>query len=99
MIALITGGSGCGKSTYAEKLIASTPPGGRLYIATMQVYDEESQKRVARLWNISVGAGSAGIFGAWRKVLFVGACAHQNKRDEPCVLRGRHGADQQIHFP
>lgn len=48
MIALITGGSGCGKSTYAEGLIASTPAGRRLYIATMQVYDEESRKRVAR---------------------------------------------------
>ncbi len=48
MIALITGGSGCGKSTYAEKLIARMPGEKRIYIATMQVYDEESVKRVAR---------------------------------------------------
>ena len=48
MIALITGGSGCGKSTYAEKLIGALPREKRVYIATMQVYDEESVRRVAR---------------------------------------------------
>ena len=48
MIVLITGGSGCGKSTWAEKLVASLPNEKRVYIATMQVYDEESVKRVAR---------------------------------------------------
>ena len=48
MIVLLTGGSGCGKSTYAEKLIAAIPEDKRVYIATMQVYDEESVRRVAR---------------------------------------------------
>ncbi len=48
MIVLLTGGSCCGKSTYAEKLIAAMPKRNRVYIATMQVYDEESVKRVAR---------------------------------------------------
>ncbi|MBQ8536395.1 MAG: bifunctional adenosylcobinamide kinase/adenosylcobinamide-phosphate guanylyltransferase [Clostridia bacterium] len=48
MIVLVTGGSGCGKSTWAEKLIASLPNEKRVYIATMQVYDEESLQRVAR---------------------------------------------------
>ncbi len=48
MIALVTGGSGCGKSTWAEKLVSSFPDEGRVYIATMQVYDEESVRRVAR---------------------------------------------------
>lgn len=48
MIVLVTGGSGCGKSTWAEKLIASLPKEKRVYIATMQVYDEESVRRVAR---------------------------------------------------
>ena len=48
MIVLVTGGSGCGKSTWAEKLISSMPNEKRVYIATMQVYDEESVKRVAR---------------------------------------------------
>ncbi|MBO7384972.1 MAG: bifunctional adenosylcobinamide kinase/adenosylcobinamide-phosphate guanylyltransferase [Clostridia bacterium] len=48
MTALITGGSGCGKSTYAEKLVSRLPLENRVYIATMRVYDEESEKRVAR---------------------------------------------------
>ena len=48
MIVLVTGGSGCGKSTWAEKLIASLPDEKRVYIATMQVYDEESLRRVER---------------------------------------------------
>ena len=48
MIVLVTGGSGCGKSTWAEKLILSLQSGEKYYIATMQVYDEESRKRVER---------------------------------------------------
>ncbi|MBQ8202456.1 MAG: bifunctional adenosylcobinamide kinase/adenosylcobinamide-phosphate guanylyltransferase [Clostridia bacterium] len=48
MIVLVTGGSGCGKSTWAEKLVASMPEEKRVYIATMQVYDDESVRRVAR---------------------------------------------------
>ena len=48
MIVLLTGGSGCGKSTYAEKLVAALPRENRVYIATMQVADEESVRRVAR---------------------------------------------------
>lgn len=48
MIVLVTGGSGSGKSTWAEKLIAALPQENRIYIATMQVYDDESVKRVAR---------------------------------------------------
>ena len=48
MIVLVTGGSGCGKSTWAEKIIQAWPPENRFYIATMQVYDKESEQRVAR---------------------------------------------------
>ena len=48
MIVLVTGGSGCGKSTWAEKLVSALPAEKRVYIATMQVYDEESVQRVAR---------------------------------------------------
>ena len=48
MIVLVTGGSGCGKSKWAEKLVASLPNENRVYIATMQVYDAESIKRVER---------------------------------------------------
>ena len=48
MIILLTGGSGCDKSTYAEKLFTAMPRDRRVYIATMQVYDGESVRRVAR---------------------------------------------------
>lgn len=48
MIVLVTGGSGCGKSTWAERLIGTLPAENRVYIATMQVYDEESVQRVKR---------------------------------------------------
>lgn len=48
MTILLTGGSGCGKSAYAERLIASLPDERRVYIATMRVADEESVLRVRR---------------------------------------------------
>ncbi|MGN0764429.1 MAG: bifunctional adenosylcobinamide kinase/adenosylcobinamide-phosphate guanylyltransferase, partial [Aristaeellaceae bacterium] len=61
MIILLTGGSGCGKSTYAEKLIAAMPRDRRVYIATMQVYDGESVRRVARHRAQRAGMGFATI--------------------------------------
>ncbi len=47
MIALITGGSGCGKSTWAEKLVQSLG-GEKFYVATMRIVDEECDQRVRR---------------------------------------------------
>ena len=47
MTILLTGGSGCGKSTFAEKLAVGFP-GPRFYIAAMQPYDEECLKKIAR---------------------------------------------------
>jgi len=47
VIALVTGGSGCGKSTWAEKFV-QTLGGRKFYIATMQVVDEECLGRVTR---------------------------------------------------
>lgn len=49
MMYLIIGGSGSGKSVYAEDLLFSLPDAGKkYYIATMQVYDEESVRRVKK---------------------------------------------------
>lgn len=51
MLLLITGGSGSGKSEYAETKTAELgeATGGRMiYIATMEPYDEESYKRIER---------------------------------------------------
>jgi len=47
MNVLLTGGSACGKSTYAEKLAVQF--GGYLYyIAAMQPYGEESERRIEK---------------------------------------------------
>lgn len=50
MMILIVGGSGCGKSAYAEKRIMELSLGGeaRYYLATMQVYGEEGRAKVQR---------------------------------------------------
>ena len=49
MMALVIGGSGSGKSKWAEQVIARLPQmQKRYYIATMQAWDEESKRRVAR---------------------------------------------------
>ena len=44
---LLTGGSGCGKSTYAERLARSLPA-PRYYIATMRPYDVECLIKIDR---------------------------------------------------
>lgn len=48
MMHLITGGSGSGKSAYAEAQILVLNGERRIYIATMYPYDEESHRRIAR---------------------------------------------------
>lgn len=45
MITLIVGGSGSGKSAYAEELLDDFS-GKKFYLATMQVFDGEGQKKV-----------------------------------------------------
>ena len=46
MLILVTGGSASGKSAYAESLCLRYTP--RIYLACMQPYGEEGEKRVAR---------------------------------------------------
>lgn len=48
MIVVIIGGSGSGKSEFAEASAIELNQGGLVYIATMQPYDEESKGRVKR---------------------------------------------------
>lgn len=57
MIALIFGGSGSGKSDYAERLAVSLSTKQRIYLATMQVYDDESRRRVERHRQQRMGRG------------------------------------------
>lgn len=48
MFHLITGGSGSGKSAYAENCILEFQGKNRIYIATMFPFDEESHWRIER---------------------------------------------------
>lgn len=61
MITLITGGSGSGKSAYAEKYIChvSNEKGykEKYYIATMQVFDDEGQRKIDRHRRLRAGKG------------------------------------------
>ena len=47
MFTLVIGGAASGKSEYAEAHV-ETLPGRRLYIATMEPWDEECRARIAR---------------------------------------------------
>ena len=58
MLILVSGGSGSGKSQFAEDL-SVRGPAPRVYIATMQIWDTESEKRVARHRAMRSGKGFA----------------------------------------
>ncbi len=45
---LVTGGSGSGKSAFAERLLLGQAPGRAVYLATMERRGEEAEERVAR---------------------------------------------------
>ena len=55
MIHLVIGGSGSGKSEFAENLLEDSQR--KYYIATMQIYDEEGRKKVVRHQRLRAGKG------------------------------------------
>lgn len=59
MLILVTGGSGSGKSAYAEELLLAFTKQGetRYYIATMQVFGEEGKEKVRRHKKLRAGKG------------------------------------------
>ena len=59
MLRLVTGGSGSGKSAFAESLAASSEIRERYYIATMIPWDEECQVRIRRHRAMRAGKGFA----------------------------------------
>ncbi len=85
MFVLVVGGSGSGKSAYAEELAVSLSSPGmeRYYLAAMQVFDQEGQRRVERHRTLRQGKGfltieqpaqihrAAGKMGAGDKVASV----------------------------
>lgn len=48
MLIVVTGGSGSGKSLWAEQIARELVPDSKIYLATMIAYDEESKKRVEK---------------------------------------------------
>ncbi len=56
MMTLVTGGSKCGKSHYAE-LMFDRFAGSRFYIATMEPYGEEAMEAIGRHRKLRAGKG------------------------------------------
>ena len=54
MMILVTGGSGSGKSAFAEDQCVSFGEAERIYIATMFPFDEESQRTCAGVTEVCV---------------------------------------------
>ncbi|MBO5452324.1 MAG: bifunctional adenosylcobinamide kinase/adenosylcobinamide-phosphate guanylyltransferase [Lachnospiraceae bacterium] len=58
MMTLIIGGSGSGKSAYAEDYVVSlSEKKKKYYIATMQIYDDEGEKKMERHRMLRSGKG------------------------------------------
>lgn len=60
MFCVITGGSGSGKSEYAERLavrLSKMSGGGRYYFATMEPWGEEAEARIRRHRQMRAGKG------------------------------------------
>ena len=59
MLILVSGGAASGKSAFAEELIVRSGLKERIYLATMQVWDKESERRVERHRAMRAGKGFA----------------------------------------
>ena len=58
MFSLIYGGSGSGKSAFAEQVICTLAKNQKkYYLATMQIFDEEGQKKIERHRRMRAGKG------------------------------------------
>ena len=86
MIKLVYGGSGSGKSKFAEELAVSTKAERRYYVATMQVYDDEGRRKVERHRKLRAGKGFVTIeqpvcFGAVAERIKSDVAARQNQHE------------------
>lgn len=77
MIKLVYGGSGSGKSKFAEELAVSTKAERKYYVATMQIYDDEGRKKVSRHRKLRAGKGFVTI----EQPVCIGAAAERIKSD------------------
>ena len=77
MIRLVYGGSGSGKSKFAEQLAVSCNALRTYYVATMQVYDDEGRRKVERHRKLRDGKG----FVTMEAPVDIGAAAEHIKSD------------------
>lgn len=83
MMTLIIGGSGSGKSAYAENYMNSiSEDRKKYYIATMQIYDEEGKRKVERHRMLRGGKG----FSTIEQPLDIGKAAEKMEDGERTAL-------------
>lgn len=83
MLTVVIGGSGSGKSAYAESLLEAYKE-HKYYIATMQVYDPEGERKVLRHRELRAGKGFVTI----EQPREIARAADQIERveEKPCAL-------------
>ena len=83
MMTLIIGGSGSGKSAYAENYMNSiSEDRKKYYIATMQIYDEEGKRKVERHRMLRGGKG----FSTIEQPIDIGKAAEKMEDGERAAL-------------
>ena len=83
MMTLIIGGSGSGKSAYAEDYMVSiSEDRKKYYIATMQIYDEEGKRKVERHRMLRGGKG----FSTIEQPIDIGKAAEKMEDGERTAL-------------
>ena len=83
MMTLIIGGSGSGKSAYAEDYtISLSEDRKKYYIATMQIYDEEGKRKVERHRMLRGGKG----FSTIEQPIDIGKAAEKMEDGEKTAL-------------
>ena len=101
MIILVTGGSGSGKSEFAENCCMKLPAVEKRYIATMQAFDEESRARIRKHQRARSGKGFATLLECMSNLVANEMFAPEG-RGEDCkdaILQGiRHLAAEAKHL-
>ena len=84
MMTLIIGGSGSGKSEFAENYIMrQAKESQKYYIATMQIYDEEGHRKVLRHQKLREGKGLVVLNGRRKKEKMEDYLESFNNRSSP----------------
>lgn len=99
MFHVITGGSGSGKSAYAEeellRLAENSPDAENYYIATMEPFGEETLKKIERHRKLRAGKGFqtmecyVGLADCAEKLVKEAGGKDANEKDEDCDRKKR----------